>query len=1157
MRAWRGGQRSGQAMVARRASASLSPTREDGVAPYRAGLVAGDQGFLMVAMLYRWLRACALAWLAWPALATAEGRWDNLADTVFQHLASEQGLPHVIVTSLLQDRDGFLWAGTQDGLARWDGYRFRNWTPNPKDSFSIPDNYVQALFQDRAGRMWVGTGGNGLARYDAREDRFVRIPVGANGTSHVAVLAMADDGAGGLWVGTLGGLDHLNARGEAVGHWHARGGNGAENALPADEVRSLLRDSEGRLWLGTRKGLVLMDGTRLQTIPLPDSAGGMPFVRSLMQGSDGRVWVGTASEGVFVVDPASLQARPVLDITNSDLHLNHDVITTIREVRPGQIWFGNVGQGLVVLDTASMQMRRLQHEPLVSTSLADNAVLDMLVDRSGLLWVATQRGISRVDPDQRAIISLFGGAGRRGRIDDVDVTSVHSMPDGRIRLGLHGGGIHTIDAVAQQMTGLRPDARNSASSLPALAVHGFASLTDGTQYVASGRGLYRLDETGTLLHKQDFVPLEADKAISAILQDGMQLIVGAEGGIWQLDHLRMQARRLPGSDVLKRESVIALAQDRAGILWAGTRNSGLYRINLATQEVRHVRPERANPNALSSGNIASLLFDRHDRLWIATQGGGINLLSSPDDPGKLHFLRFGTEDGLPNALINKLLEDDEGNIWASTDGGLAQIDGETLAITALRRADGVPIVGYWSNSGAKTAQGELLFGGTGGLTVVRPALFKPWNFQPPVVITELHLGGKLMAAGRYNQAASSAEWLEIGPHANSIAVEFAALDYSAPEQNRYAYRLDGYDTEWIEAGPAHRLAAYTNLPPGEYRLRLRASNRNGVWVMQERTLALRVLPAWHQTAWFLLAEALILLAVVAALVQGRTRYLRRKQHELETTVQTRTNELRQAQEQLVQQEKLASLGGLVVGIAHEINTPLGTTMMAISGALDCWERLRKALAAGRLSQSLLEGSSAEGVEYTELALRTASRAAELITSFKAISVQFESERLAALDLSVYLPEIAMLVRPSLEQSGHHLEIEVAEGLVVSLMPEALTEALTRVLANVLDHAFPAAGHGGEPDAEHPAGGGTLRLSARRINPDEVLIMVCDDGCGIAEADLPRVFDPFFTTKSGVRGHIGLGLHVAYNHVTQGLRGEISISSKPGQGTAVAIRIKAH
>ena len=1092
------------------------------------------------------------ATLAMPALAAA--RWEQLADTVFQHLGAEQGLPHVMVTSLVQDHEGFLWAGTQDGLARWDGYRFRTWGPNPKDAFSIPDNYIQALHIDRRGRLWVGTGGNGLARYDALQERFVRVPVGTTGISHVAVFAMADDGADGLWVGTLGGLDHLNANGVADGHWHARDGAVATDdaALPSDEVRTLLRDASGRLWLGTRKGLVLFEGGHLIAVKLPAGEGGNPYVRSLMQGSDGRIWVGTAAHGAFVLDPASRHAKALPEDVAAGTHLGNDVITAIHEVRPGQIWFGTVGQGIVVLDSASMRMRHLEHEPLVSTSIADNSVLAMLCDRSGLLWVATQRGISRHDPDQNAILSLFGASGRSGRIDDIDVTAVYAQPDGLIRLGLHSGGMHTIDAAASVITGVRPDARQPESALPPVAVHGFVSLPDGAQYIATGRGLYRTDLQGDAVQHLRFPPMEDGKPISAVLHDGKQLLVGSEGGLWLIDSVRMQASRLPGTDALNRENIIALKQGASGMLWIGTRNSGLYRLNLQTRELRHIGPDRADLSALSSGNIASLLFDRRARLWIATQGGGINLLSRPDDAGPLRFLRLGTEDGLPNALVNKLLEDENGKIWASTDAGLAVIDSEALTIHALRRADGVVISGYWSNSGTKTAQGELLFGGTGGLTVVRPALLKEWNFRPPVVITELHLGGKTVPASRFNRAAGSGEALEIEPLANSIAVEFAALDFSAPEQNSYAYRLEGYDHDWIYIDPAHRLAAYTNLPPGQYRLRLRGSNRNGVWSLQERTLSLRVLPAWHQSWWFFLGEALIVLAVVVALVQGRTRYLRRKQIDLESTVQTRTTELRQAQEQLVQQEKLASLGGLVVGIAHEINTPLGTTMMAISGARDCWERVREAQASGRLSQSLLDMNTAEGIEYTDLALRTASRAAELITSFKAISVQFESERMVALDLSVYLPEIAMLVRPSLEQSGHHLEIDVAPGLSVMLMPEALTEALTRILANVLDHAF--ADWSREP-VHDLAGNGTLRLSARVLKGDEVEIAVSDDGCGINGADLQRVFDPFFTTKSGVRGHIGLGLHVAYNHVTQGLQGEISIRSTPGQGTTVLIRVR--
>jgi ligand-binding sensor domain-containing protein/signal transduction histidine kinase len=1097
------------------------------------------------------LTLCGPAFTASPASAmAATARWSQLADPVFQHLGTVQGLPHVMVTSLVQDREGFLWAGTQDGLARWDGYRFRTLVPDARNGFSIPDNYIQTLHLDQRSRLWVGTGGNGLARYDAQQDHFVRIPVGEKGISHVAVLALADDGANGLWVGSLGGLDHLNANGVADGHWHA-----GDNGLSSDEVRTLMLDVRGRLWLGTRKGLLLYDAGRFVAIPLP-GVDSQPFVRSLLEGSDGRIWIGTASHGAFVLDVASMQARALPDDAANGVHLSRDVVTSICEVRPGHIWFGTVGHGIVTLDSASLQMRRLEHDPLLAASVADNSVLALRLDRSGLLWVATQRGISWHDPDQGAILSLFGGAARSGGIADIDVTAVATLPDGRIRLGLHGGGVQTIDAGANRIETLSPDARHPDTALPALPVHGFATLDDGTQYIASGRGLYRVDLAGGAVQYQRFPPMDEGKAVSAVLMAGKQLVVGVEGGVWLIDKQTRQAQRMPDLDSLKRETIIMLAQDGHGRLWIGTRNSGLYRLDPKSRQLRHMAANRLDLNALSAGNIASLLFDRRGRMWIATQGGGINMVSNPDDDGPFRFVRFGTQDGLPNALVNKLLEDERGNIWASTDAGLAVVDGNSLKVHALTRADGVMIDGYWSNSGAISAQGELMFGGTGGMTVVRPGLLKPWDFRPPVVITELRVGGKPVVASRFNLSGSGGAVLEITPQANSIAVEFAALDFSAPEQNRYAWQLEGYDRDWIETDFAHRLAAYTNLPPGEYRLRLRGSNRNGVWSPQERSLALRVLPSWQQSWWFWLLQALALSAVVLALVQGRTRYLRHRQHELESMVQTRTTQLQQAQEQLVQQEKLASLGGLVVGIAHEINTPLGTTMMAISGAQDCWQRLREAQAGGRLSQSLLDMHTSEGLEYTELASRTAARAAELITSFKAIAVQFESDNLVTLDLAAYLPEVAMLVRPSLEQSGHRLEIEVEPGLCVHVMPEALTEALTRILANVLDHAFVDA----NPTASQSAGkmgatGGILHLSARRVNPGEVEINVRDNGCGIADADLPRVFDPFFTTKSGLQGHIGLGLHVAYNHVTQGLGGEIAVRSGLGRGTCVAITIK--
>ncbi|MEN9864674.1 MAG: hypothetical protein RL748_264, partial [Pseudomonadota bacterium] len=257
--------------------------------------------------------------------------------------------------------------------------------------------------------------------------------------------------------------------------------------------------------------------------------------------------------------------------------------------------------------------------------------------------------------------------------------------------------------------------------------------------------------------------------------------------------------------------------------------------------------------------------------------------------------------------------------------------------------------------------------------------------------------------------------------------------------------------------------------------------------------------------------------------------------------------LHHAQEQLVQQEKLASLGGLVAGIAHEINTPLGNTLVAISGINETWQRLRDAANQGKLSRSMLDDDSALGLEYTAMAQRMAGRAAELISTFKNIALPSEGDVRSQVDLTLFVPELVNLIRLPMQQAGHRIEIEVPPTLMVNIVADALTEALTRILSNVRDHAF----------AEGQAGLLTVRVLGQDMADglQEVKIMIIDNGMGIAAADLPKVFDPFFTTRSGSHGHIGLGLHVAYNHVTQRLKGKLTIASTRGQGTTVVISME--
>jgi diguanylate cyclase (GGDEF)-like protein len=323
----------------------------------------------------------------------------------------------------------------------------------------------------------------------------------------------------------------------------------------------------------------------------------------------------------------------------------------------------------------------------------------------------------------------------------------------------------------------------------------------------------------------------------------------------------------------------------------------LNRLDLETGSIERILPEPADPYGLAAGYITSVLTDSRGRVWVATFGGGVNVLESRDSRGRPRFRRLGIAQGLNNDNADMLLEDSRHAVWAGTDDGLAVIDETTFAIRSFKRAEGLPITSYWVGSGASTGEGEMLFGGMGGLTVVRPERVERWSYQPPVAITEIRIGGKprLVSAPR-----DLSNPLVVRPEANSVAVEFSALDFSAPERNRYAYRLEGFDTAWIDSESAHRVAAYTNLPPGDYTLRLRGSNRDGVWSETTLSVPIRVLPAWFQTVTFRVFLALAAIALVAVLVQGRTIYLRRNQRDLERQVVERTAELRESQRQLEQ-----------------------------------------------------------------------------------------------------------------------------------------------------------------------------------------------------------------------------------------------------------------
>ncbi|MBY0238056.1 MAG: response regulator [Burkholderiaceae bacterium] len=802
---------------------------------------------------------------------------------MFQHILPQAGMPNPIIMALAQDREGYMWIGTQGGLGRWDGYRFRNYLNIPGNAHSLPDNPINTLHADPAGHLWVGTSSGGLARYDREHDHFVSFRAGA-GVGELSadwISALADDGDGGLWVGTSGGLDRLPAKAEpgqaAITHFRQADG------LPANSVRALLRDAAGTLWVGTTNGLARWDphSKRFNAVALPNANGEAITVSSLFSASDGRLWIGTHAQGAMVLDPSTGAIQSIPAPRN---------IPALGESRPGEIWLSSYADGLIAVDAATLRTHTIRHDPYSQDSLINNNVRAMLRDNAGVLWLATDSGISR----QYAGWAT-ASVGQSQRIPALEVLSVMTSASGQVWLGTLSGGIHILEPHSGKITSLPSGGSGAAFALPEAGITSMVPLDNGAIAVGTTSGLYRMDRMGrrekAVAVAQVPVPgLGSKEDIRVLERIGQTLWVGTKNNGLHAVSLPLSGAKSVRIAGLASAYVTVVMQGTDNALWAGT-NNGLHRIDRGSGAVLETI------KTLSNGWVTALAQDRQGRLWIGSFGG-IDILLGRAADGTPRFHRLGMAQGLPNLNISKLLPDRQGYMWASTDDGIARIDPDTFAIDALKRADGVAYPGYWNNSGAVTAEGELLFGGTAGLTIIAPESLQPWRQRPPVVAADVRVGGKLVPA-------PGKAPLTIRPDANSFAVEFSALDFSAPELNRYAYRLDGFDQDWIITDASRRLASYTNLAPGHYTLRVRGSNRAGVWTEQVLAINVEVLPAWYQTWWFRGAMALLCGGTLYAAYRWRMRQVATQHEAFEAEIAARTAEV--VQQKVAADERSAEL----------------------------------------------------------------------------------------------------------------------------------------------------------------------------------------------------------------------------------------------------------
>ncbi|MYM67669.1 response regulator [Pseudoduganella sp. FT55W] len=812
------------------------------------------------------LAALALA----PLLAgAAPSPWQKLAPTMFEHLVpAERGFPNPVTMSIAQDGDGFMWFATQSGLGRWDGYRMRNFYFNADDPHSLPGDFVQTLHVDRQGRLWLGTTTGGVAMYDKLTERFVRYPAGPSGLSSPAISALANDARGGIWVGTAAGLDYIDTmRGGAIGHF-PRDASAAGGAR-SNQIRALAMDAAGDLWIGSNAGLARRDASTGRVEDLPIANGNSDAVLSLSSSGAGEVVFGTLKSGIGIAragDGARLLAiDQVKDAGNA-------MVLALVETVPGTWWAATYGSGIIEFDTSG-HGRRIVHRPAISISLANDRVAAIWRDHSGLVWVANERGVNIHNPANRTVDTILDGVG----LPEISAFAFMSDSGGRLWVALGDQGIDLIAADGSRTAGLRPDPASPETALPKRLVLGLAEAEPQEAWIATALGLYHTSGKGSRVSRVPLPLGDPYPRIGAIVRVGEVLWLGVPTGLMRYD-LRSRSAEVYGQGApelggLSDSRITALRAAPDGALWVGTRH-GLNRFDPATGRAEQILPGAAYPNSLPNSIVSTIAFDQQGRLWVGSLNNGIGILDGRNADGTRRFHRLDTSHKLPSNSIAALHPDQDGRMWASTSDGVTAIDTATLRVNTLDRPAGLVFQPYIVGAVGQTAGGDLVFGTSGGYVVVQPKLPQPWRYQPPLVVSSVLLDRDTVAPAPLMVA--GAPPLAIPSGTRKVEVEVASLDFSASARNRYAFRLDGYDKDWVEADASRRTATYANVPPGRYRLHMRGSNRDGAWSPHELSMELHFLPAWYQTWWARLGATLAILASAWGVYRWRVRNLQQQ-----------------------------------------------------------------------------------------------------------------------------------------------------------------------------------------------------------------------------------------------------------------------------------------
>ncbi len=814
----------------------------------------------------------------------------------------------------MQDARGFVWIGTIDGLNRFDGYSARVYRHSASDTGSLSSSFIHNVTEDRSGRMWVATRDGGLDLFDpltGRATHFRHHPADSATLAMDKVGMLFEDSRGRLWVTTDAGLCRLDpATGRFTRFTHRPDD---PSSLSSDQLTGLCEDPGGSLWVATDDGLNRFDphtGTCVRYLAashLPHSPRLNTLLGVLMT-RDGTLWIGTRTKGLFAMNRVTGTFRHYPPDPTDARSPSSAYISPACEEDNGSVWFSS-HDGVTVYEPATGIFHKLRAQPATPSSLSHNNVSSILLDTVGDVWIGTWGGGVNKLARRRQKFRLYASRTQPGLLHDDFVLSLLKDGTGTLWVATSTG-LSRIPA--WRVTAPKPRHLVATSGLWSLAEGPGSTIWVGT----AAEGIMVLRADGAIVrfmkHAAGDTTTIAENTVRALFRDSKgRMWAGTQSrGVNRYDPTTGRWTRSPffaaDGGGMSTNLVWAIAEDHDGRLWFGTYAGGLGIFNERARTFSTFKHDPRDAASLPSNDVRSICVTRGGDVWIGTYGGGICKFINGS------FVRVTERDGLANNFVYGILEDDAGNLWISSNRGLTRYSPATRTLRNYSARDGLQSDEFNTGAYFKSADGELFFGGVAGFNAFFSQTIHTNGHIPPVVLTSFKVFDRERMDGP-----DRGRSLRLKHSENFFSFEFAALDFVDSRRNQYAYKLEGFDADWVYAG-TRRYGSYTNLDPGNYLLRIKGSNNDGIWNDEGVHLPITIVPPFWMTAWFRVITAVVFVVLLAVVVRFiATRRLRERLRALE-------------KEQALQQERER--------ISRDLHDHVGAQLSSIITGLELAER---------------------------------------------------------------------------------------------------------------------------------------------------------------------------------------------------------------------------